>query len=76
MVAFYHIYGDRVYTREVSKLMDLEQSVSQNELFVFSSIKNGEVYVKETTSQVKIKESFAEINDTLNLYKSLYNPQK
>ena len=70
--AFYHIYGERVFTREMSKLMDLEQSVSQNELFVFSSVKDGEVYIKQTTDIERKQASLDEINKTLALYKFKY----
>ena len=69
---FYHIYGERVFTRDMNKLTKLEQSVSQNELFVFSSVRKGEIYVKQTSDIERQKASIDEINKTLLLYSAKY----
>lgn len=71
--AFYQLYKHRLFTKDIVKLINLEQSVCQNELFVFSSVKDGEIYIKQTTDLFRLEESKKEIANTLATYIKLQN---
>ena len=69
---FYQLYKDRIFTRDIAKLVSLEQSISQNELFVFSSVKDNKIYIKQTLDASRLQESKQEIANTLATYKKFY----
>ncbi len=69
---FYQLYKDRIFTRDIAKLVSLEQSISQNELFVFSSVKDNKIYIKQTLDTSRLQESKQEIANTLATYKKFY----
>lgn len=71
----YDIYKDKLFTKkgiplEMSKLVDLEKSICQNEMFVFSSIKDNQIMIKKTSNKKVLSSSYDEIAYTLNLYEN------
>lgn len=64
---FYDIYKKRVFQKSLEKLVSLEKLSSQNEFFVFSSVKNNEVMIKQVKDSKIKNNSLEEISYFLHL---------
>lgn len=67
--ALYEVYKNKIFTKNINQLLALEQSISQNQLFIFSSVRNNKTYIKQTTDPNILEKSYQEIANLLNFYK-------
>lgn len=63
---FYGIYKNKVFVKNLDKMIEIEKSLSQNELFVFSSIKDGKIMIKQNANDKVKQESIKEIMAVVN----------
>lgn len=59
---FYDLYKGKIFIKNLDKMIDIEKSISQNEMFVFSSVKNGQIMIKTNSNEKVLKKCFNEIN--------------
>lgn len=59
---FYDLYKGKIFVKNLDKMIDIEKSISQNEMFVFSSVKNGEIMIKTNSDKKVLKKCFDEIS--------------
>ena len=77
----YKLYEGKVFEKDglkqgLSCMIEMEQSVSQNQLFVFSSVQKGNAMIKVTNDTDVLTKSFNEITYAVNLYKTTYENNK
>ena len=77
----FELYKDRIYNKKglrlpLSKLVDMEKLTCQNEMFIFSSIKNDKVMIKVTTNKKLLEQSHNEIACALKISQNIFNKRK
>lgn len=70
----YSVYKDKLFTKNglnlaIHELVLLEKSISQNEMFVFSSVKNNELMIKINNNKNILDKCYQEISYSLKAYK-------
>lgn len=58
----YGVFKNKFYTKDFRKMLLLEYSISQNEMIIFSSIKNNKIYIKQNKDNLVLQKSIDEIS--------------